>query len=83
MKFVKSSLAKKLIIILVALMIFNIAVPHEVKAWDVAGVLFKPFFLFCVSCLTSVDVALGLFINGITGPIAGIGAIVDALTAPK
>ena len=79
MKFLKSSVAKKIIIILIALLVFNIAIPHEVKAWDVAGILMKPIFSFVLSNLVTVDVSIGIMLNGLSGGVNVIGAIVDFL----
>ena len=62
MKFIKSDLAKKLIIILIALMIFNIAIPKEVNAaWNFSGILMKPMSSLILSFLVSIDVQIGLF----------------------
>ena len=66
MKFIKSGFAQKLIIILIALMIFNIAVPKKVSAWDIGGILLKPISSLILVLLTSVDVQLGVFLLGIT-----------------
>lgn len=61
MKFIKSNLAKKLIIILVVLMIFNIAIPKRVDAaWNFSGILMKPISSLILSFLVSIDVQLGL-----------------------
>lgn len=66
MKFIKSDLAKKIIIILVVLMIFNIAIPKKVHAaWNFTGILMKPINTLLLGFLVSIDVQLGLFIQGI------------------
>lgn len=80
MKFIKSSLAKKLIIILIILMIFNVIIPKEVKAWDFAGILMKPISSLLLSGLISVDVSIGLLLNGLSAPLKLIGGLIDAIT---
>ena len=79
MKLIKSNWAKKLIIILIALMIFNLAVPQPAKAWDLAGVLMKPLFSAILGVVVSVDVTLGLFLTGIDSAINLLGGLVDAI----
>lgn len=79
MKFIKSDLAKKLIIILIAIMIFNIAVPKQVQAWDLAGVLMKPLFTAILSIVISVDVTVGLFLTGVDSAIDAVGGLVDGI----
>ena len=60
MKFIKSDLAKKLIIILIALMIFNIAIPKDVNAArNFTGILMKPITSVILGYLVSIDVTLG------------------------
>lgn len=80
MKFVKSKLAQKLIIILIALMIFNMAVPKQVKAWDFGGILFKPISSLITSILASTDVGLGLILMGIDGGMHVLGTVTDWIT---
>lgn len=80
MKFIKSSFAQKLIIILIAIMIFNMAIPNPSKAWDVAGILFKPISTLIVSVLVSIDVTIGLTLTGISSAIKVLGSIVDMCT---
>lgn len=80
MKFLKSNLAQKLIIILIALLIFNIAIPPEVKAWDIAGILMKPITSLIVSMLISVDVTIGFFLTGLSAAVDTVGAMVEVFT---
>lgn len=83
MKFIKSNMAKKLIIILIALMIFNIAVPREVKAWDLGGILLKPLTSVILSALISVDVGIGIILNGFTGALHALGSVIELITGDK
>lgn len=81
MKFVKSDLAKKIIIILVVLMIFNIAIPKKVHAaWNFTGILMKPINTLLLGFLVSIDVQLGLFIQGIDLVAEGVGGIIQQIT---
>lgn len=64
-KFVKSDLAKKLIIILIVLMIFNVAFPKQVKAWNFTGILMKPLTSLILGVMVSIDVHIGLFMLGV------------------
>ena len=80
MKFIKSNIAKKLIIILIALMIFNIAVPREVKAWDLGGILLKPLTSVILSTLVSIDVGIGIILNGFTGALSALGSVIALIT---
>lgn len=73
MKLLKSSLIKKLIIILIALMIFNIAVPREVKAWDFAGILLKPISSLVLSIMVTIDTTIGILLNGASIGVDVIG----------
>lgn len=79
MKFVKSGFGQKLIIILIALMIFNIAVPKEVKAWDVGGILLKPISSLILAWLVSIDVQLGVFLAGVDIAVDAVGDIIDRI----
>lgn len=82
MKFIKSNLAKKLIIILIALMIFNIAIPREVNAaWNFSGILMKPITSMILSFLVSIDVQIGLFMLGADIVTNGVGRLVEDITA--
>ena len=73
MKFFKSNFAKKLIIILVILMIANVAIPKEVKAWDLGGILMKPITSIILANLVQIDVAMGVMLNGLSIAVEGIG----------
>ena len=66
MKFVKSSFAKKIIILLIVVMISNMALPLQINAVDVAGILFKPISQLCLSILVTFDVLLSSILNGIS-----------------
>lgn len=83
MKFVKSKFAQKLIIILIVLLIFNIAIPKQVHAWDIAGILFKPIFSLILSVLVSIDCAIGVTLNGISIAVDGLGGLADAIAGGK
>lgn len=80
MKFMQSNLAKKLIIILIVLMIFNIAIPREVKAWDLGGILLKPISSMILSVLVSIDTTIGLTLNGISIATDVLGSLIDLIT---
>ena len=73
MKLLKNSLMKKLIIILIALIVFNIAVPQESKAWDAAGILYKPLLSVSFGLLLTVDTTIGIMLNGASTDIEHIG----------
>lgn len=82
MKFIKSNFAKKLIIILVVLMIFNIAIPKKVHAaWNFSGILMKPITSYVLTYLVSVDVTLGFWLNMINVANTGIGSYVEDITS--
>ena len=83
MKFIKSSLAQKLIIILIALMIFNIAVPQQVHAADLMGILMKPLYMAVLGIVVSVDVTLGVFLCGISSSTKAVGSLVDLIIDEK
>lgn len=79
MKFIKSNFAKRLIIILVALMIFNIAIPQEVNAGILdgvveaaGGILFIPLKMLILTSTANINIQLGLFLNGGTGTVKNI-----------
>lgn len=80
MKFFKSNFAKKLIIVLVVLMVFNIAIPKKVHAWDFAGIIYKPILTLYLSFLTSVDVQIGIIMFGVDMSTGGVGTIVEKIT---
>lgn len=86
MKFLKSSFVKKLIIILIAVMILNSFLLKQVNASvlgsvaDIAGgILFKPIFALITLNLASVDVTLGIFLNGLSIGTSVVGAVVEAI----
>lgn len=79
MKFIKSNLAKKLIIVLIALMVFNIAIPQEVKAFDIGGILFKPLFSLIITILMTIDTTIGLTLTGISTSLDAVGLVVDMI----
>lgn len=83
MKFLKSKLAQKLIIILIALMIFNIAIPPEVKAWDFAGILLKPLTSLILSIMVQIDITIGMVLNGASPGFQMLGALASAVCADK
>lgn len=80
MRFFKSNFAKKLIIILIILMIANVVIPKEVKAWDLGGILMKPITSIILANLIQVDVAMGLMFNGLSVPVKLIGGVVELFT---
>ena len=86
MKFVKSNLAKKLIIILIAIMIFNFAVPPIANAdiitqvLDIAGgILYKPFATMILSFLVTVNGTLSLFLCGVSFAADIVELLVSAI----
>lgn len=80
MKFVKSEFAKKLIIVLIALMIFNIAVPRQAYALDIGGILLKPLTSLILVIVASVDVMVGSFLVAMPATIKAIGEAANALS---
>lgn len=64
MRFVKSNVAKKLVIVLIVLMIFNIIMPKSSKAWDLMGILNKPIYALATGVALNVDAHIGLLLNG-------------------
>lgn len=80
MKFIKSSFAQKLIIVLVAIMIFNMAVPKTANAWDLGGVLLKPITSFFLSILITIDTTLGLILSGTSIALTQVGMLVEGIT---
>ena len=76
MKFVKSNLAKKLIIVLIAVILFNAVVPVQVQAVDFTGVVIKGISLFVLRILVTIDVALGVFMKCIDLSLTGVGDII-------
>ena len=72
MKFVKSNFAKKIIIILVAIMMFNVAMPTVANAgvvdWalDAAGgIFFIPLKALLLSVTTNININLGRLLRGV------------------
>ena len=83
MKLLKSDLLKKLIIILIVLMIFNIAIPKEVRAattWNFSGILMKPLTSLILTYLVSIDVQMGLFLSITDLALDGVGDVVAQVT---
>jgi len=80
MKIIKSNWAKKLIIILIVLMIFNIVIPKQAQAWDLMGILGKPIYAGCLATLVVTDTTLGLLLTGLSASTDGLAAIVDIIT---
>lgn len=81
MKFIKSNFAKKLIIILVILMIFNIAIPKKVHAsWNFSGILMKPFTYMALGFLMSVDVGIGILMSTMDIALDGVGTVIEKIT---
>lgn len=80
MKFIKSKFAQKLIIILIALMIFNIALPHQVNAWDLGGILLKPISAIILANMVTIDVTIGVLLNGLSIGVHVVGGIIDLFT---
>jgi len=79
MKLLKSSLFKKIIIILIAIMIFNIAVPKQVSAWDFAGILYKPLYQLILSILVTIDTTLGLTLNGLSSAVNVTAGFIETI----
>lgn len=81
MNFVKSNLAKKIIIILITLMIFNIAVPKTVNAMDLGGILFKPIAQLLLTVIVSIDTTIGIFLSSTSFALTGFGDIITTINA--
>lgn len=79
MKLIKSSFMQKVIIVLVALIIFNAAIPQEVKAIDYGGILLKPISTIILYILVEIDVYIGIMLNGLSGTVHIIGGIIEAI----
>ena len=77
MKLLKSSLIKKLIIILIALMIFNIAVPKQTQAVDLAGWVLKPLTEAVLGVMIAIDATIGIVLNGFSIKADFVGALVE------
>ena len=63
MKFVKSDLAKKLIIILVVLLLFNTLYPSMSYAIDLGGILLQPVYWLLLGIYIPADLVLGATIK--------------------
>lgn len=83
MKLSKSKFSKRLIIVLIILMIFNVVAPKKVKAWDLGGILIKPFSAIVVSNLVSIDVTIGTLLNGFSIGTDLVGSIIELFTNDK
>jgi len=59
MKFVKSDLAKKLIIILIVLLLFNTLYPSMSYAVDLGGILLQPLYWLLLGIFIPIDIAIG------------------------
>ena len=80
MNFIKSSLAKKILLILIAILLFNFAIPQEVKAAGIVeSILFKPLASLLYNIVVSVEALLGMVINGVGGGFDAIGDIIDKI----
>lgn len=79
MKFIKTNWTQKLIIILVAIILFNAFVPPKVKAGNLAGALMKPAASLILSILVSIDVSLGVLVNFADMTLNGVGKILNVL----
>ena len=66
MKFVKSNFAKKIIILLIIVMVSNLALPLQVNAVDVGGILFKPVAQIVLSILVTLNITISSIINGLS-----------------
>lgn len=80
MKLSKSKFSKRLIIILIILMIFNVIVPKKVKAWDLGGILIKPFSAIVLSHLLTIDVTIGIMFNGLSIGVDILGSVIEIFT---
>lgn len=83
MKLSKSKFSKRLIIVLIILMIFNVVAPKKVKAWDLGGILIKPFSAIVLSNLVTIDVTIGSLLNGLSIQTNLVGSIIELFTGDK
>lgn len=60
MNLVKSNLAKKLIIILIILLLFNVAYPSMTYAVDLGGILLSPLYWLVLGIAVPADVLMGM-----------------------
>jgi len=63
MKFVNSSLTKKLIIILIVLLLFNTVYPSMSYAVDLGGILLQPIYWLLLGIYIPTDIATGVLIR--------------------
>lgn len=63
MKFVKSDLAKKLIIILIVLLLFNALYPSMTYAVDLGGILLQPLYWLLLGIYIPTDLLIGATIQ--------------------
>ena len=63
MNFTKNSLAKKLIIVLITLLVFNVFYPTMTYAVDFGGILLEPIYWLLCSIYVPVDLTLGAFLT--------------------
>lgn len=81
MRFVKSNVAKKLVIVLIILMIFNIIMPKSSKAWDLMGILNKPIYALNTGVALQIDANIGILLNGgVSLGFEGVGIFCDWLS---
>ena len=78
MKILKNNFIQKLIIVLALIMIFNLIVPKQIKALDIAGILFKPIFTLIATLMATIDITLGctLFLTDFS--TRGVNDFIDA-----
>lgn len=68
MKFIQNNGVKKFIIALtIVILLFNIVSPGVSYAWDVAGVLFQPFYWMVLGILVPVDFMFSSLLISVTG----------------
>lgn len=63
MKFVKSNLAKKLIIVLIIVLLFNTLCPTMLYAVDLGGILLQPLYWLLLGILIPADLVMGATIK--------------------
>lgn len=79
MKFIKSSVFKKIVIMLIVIILFNALIPPEVKAWDLAGILMKPLSSLILVVMVSIDATLGVFLTAADMVMNGVGDLIAGL----
>lgn len=79
MRFIQSNLAKKLIIVLIVILLFNTICPSMSYAVDLGGILLQPVYWLLLGIYIPADLSLGLTIfmkefvtNDLDGWIEGI-----------